>query len=201
MTRPTARTARGNRIGLSLTGLVLLAGGGYLLARSAGAFGAQQAADPVYPDSTVDWVHTARPWLWLTIAAVAVVVGILAVRWLLVQLRSDSLNRVVLDSDRTGEPGAGLTDLPSRAVAGAVGREIDSYPGISRVHAGLTGRPDEPELLLRVTVDPDADLARIRRRITGEALRNARTALDTAHLPTRLQLIVGRRSRPGRTEI
>jgi hypothetical protein len=158
MTRPTARTARGNRIGLSLTGLVLLAGGGYLLARSLGAFGARQAADPVYADSTVDRVHAARPWLWLIIAALAVVVGILAVRWLLVQLRSDSLSRVVLDSDRTCEPGSGRADLPARAVAGAVGREIDTYPGISGVHAGLAGRPDERELRLRVTVDPDADL-------------------------------------------
>jgi len=201
MKAPTARTARGNRIGLSLAGLVLLAGGGYLLARSLGAFGAQQAADPVYPDSAVDWVHAARPWLWLTIAALAVVVGILALRWLLVQLRSDSLGRVVVDSDRTSEPGSGRADLPTQAIAGAVGREIDTYPGISRVHAGLTGRPDEPELRLRITVDPDADLAMVRRRITGEAIRNARTALDAEQLPTRLQLIVGRRARPSRTEI
>lgn len=201
MKAPTARTARGNRIGLSLAGLVLLAGGGYLLARSLGAFGAQQAADPVYPDSAVDWVHAARPWLWLTIAALAVVVGILALRWLLVQLRSDSLGRVVVDSDRTSEPGSGRADLPTQAIAGAVGREIDTYPGISRVHAGLTGRPDEPELRLRITVDPDADLAMVRRRITGEAIRNARTALDAEQLPTRLQLIVGRRARPRRTEI
>ena len=50
MTAPTARTARGNRIGLSLAGLVLLAGGGYRTGPIAsGAFGAQQAADPVYP--------------------------------------------------------------------------------------------------------------------------------------------------------
>ena len=201
MKAPTARTARGNRIGLSLAGLVLLAGGGYLLARSLGAFGAQQAADPVYPDSAVDWVHAARPWLWLTIAALAVVVGILALRWLLVQLRSDSLGRVVVDSDRTSEPGSGRADLPTQAIAGAVDREIDTYPGISRVHAGLTGRPDEPELRLRITVDPDADLAMVRRRITGEAIRNARTALDAEQLPTRLQLIVGRRARPRRTEI
>ena len=146
-------------------------------------------------------MHAARPWLWLTIAALAVVVGILALRWLLVQLRSDSLGRVVVDSDRTGEPGSGRADLPTQAIAGAVGREIDTYPGISRVHAGLTGRPDEPELRLRITVDPDADLAMVRRRITGEAIRNARTALDAEQLPTRLQLIVGRRARPRRTEI
>ena len=35
----TARTARGNRLGLALSGIVLLAGGGYLIARSLGAFG------------------------------------------------------------------------------------------------------------------------------------------------------------------
>jgi len=41
----------------------------------------------------------------------------------------------------------------------------------------------------------------VTRRITGEAIRNARTALDAEQLPTRLQLIVGRRARPRRTEI
>ena len=35
----TARTARGNRLGLALTGLVLLIGGGYLITRSLGGFG------------------------------------------------------------------------------------------------------------------------------------------------------------------
>ena len=52
-----------------------------------------------------------------------------------------------------------------------------------------------------VTVDPTADLARVHRRITGEAIENARVALDARHLPTQLQLAADRPVRPRRNEI
>ncbi len=195
----TARTARGNRIGLGLIGVILLAGGGYLVSRSLGVFGQRQ--DPIYAAGTADWVHNQRPWLWLTIAAISVVAVVLLVRWLLVQLRSDSLNRIAVDVDQDSNRGYGRTDLPAGALAAAVGQEIENYPGVSRVRAGLTGRPDQPALRHTVTVDPTADLARVRHRITGEAIENARIALDAQHLPTRLQLAVGRQGRPRRNAI
>ncbi len=121
MTRPTVRTAHGNRFGLALAGFVLLAAGGYVLARSLGAFGRQQADAPVYADGTADWVHQQRPWLWITIAALAVLGGIWMIRWLLVQLRSDSLRRVALDRTAPANPGqVGPTcrrrPLPPRSV-------------------------------------------------------------------------------------
>jgi hypothetical protein len=197
----TARTARGNRLGLALTGLVLLIIAGYLFARSLGAFGSQQANVPIYSDSTAGWVHDQRPWFWIVLAVIAVILAVLVIRWLLVQLRSDSLNRVALDTDTAGDRGSGRADLPANALTSAVGQEIDSYPGVGKVHASLAGRPDQPKLRLKVTIDPDADLARVRRRITGEALAHARTALDTDHLPTQLRLIVGRRAKPKRNEI
>ena len=59
----------------------------------------------------------------------------------------------------------------------------------------IAGRPDQPELRVDVTVDPDADLTRLRTRITDEAIAHARTALDTPKLPTQLRLAVGRRAR------
>lgn len=197
----TARTARGNRLGLALTGIVLLAGGGYLTARSLGVFGTAQAQEPIYPDAAAGWIHDQRPWLWIVLAVLAVILAVLVIRWLLMQLRSDSLNRVALDTDSTIDRGSGRADLPAGALTSAVGEEIDSYPGVSKVHASLAGKPDQPELRLKVTIDPDADLARVRRRITGEALKHARTALDTDHLPTQLRLTVGRRAKPKRNEI
>jgi hypothetical protein len=201
----TARTARGNRLGLALTGLVLLVGGGYLITRSLGAFGSRQAQDPIYSAGTAGWIHDQRPWFWVVLAALAVILAALLIRWLLAQLRSDSLKRIALDPDThtdtsTGR-GSGRAELPAAALTAAVGAKIDSYPGVSKVRASSAGRPDQPELRLRVTIDPDADLARVRRRITGEALADARTALDTEHLPTQLRLTVGRRARPKRHEI
>ncbi len=193
----TRRTARGNRIGLGLLGLVLLVAGGAIVIRSTGLFGGLlgPAADPVYSDGTAAWVHDQRPWLWLTIAAVGVLVALLALRWLLVQLRTDRLGRLMLDTDDVGVPASGRADVPAGVVTAAVGEEVDTYRGVQKVRVALTGRPDQPELRLTVTADPDADLSRIRRRITGEALAHARSALDTDRLTTHLHLIVGRRAR------
>jgi uncharacterized membrane protein YwaF len=83
----TARTARGNPLGLTLTGIVLLAGGGYLIARSLGVFGSGLAQDPIYTDSTASWVHDQRPWFWIVLTLAAVILAVLVIRWLLVQLR------------------------------------------------------------------------------------------------------------------
>jgi hypothetical protein len=193
----TRRTARGNRIGLGLLGLILLVTGGAILIRSTGLFGGilGSAGAPVYSDETVAWVHDQRPWFWLTIAAVGVLVALLALRWLLVQLRSDRLGRLMVDTDHAGVPASGRADVPAGAVTTAVGQEVDAYRGVQKVRVALTGRPDRPELRLTVTADPDTDLSRLRRRITGEALAHVRSALDTDRLTTHLHLIVGRRAR------
>lgn len=191
------RTTRGNRIGLGLLGLVLLITGGAIVIRATGLFGGAlgPAGDPVYSDATAGWVHDQRPWLWLMIAAVGVLAALLAVRWLLVQLRSDRLGRLMVDTDHRDLPASGRADVPAGVVTTAVGQEVDAYRGVQRVRVALTGRPDQPELRLTVTADPDTDLSRLRRRIIDEALAHARTALDTDRLTTHLQLIVGRRAR------
>lgn len=193
----TRRTARGNRIGLGLLGLALLVAGAAIVIRATGAFAGLlgPAGDPVYSDATASWVHDQRSWLWLAIAAVGVLAALVAVRWLLVQLRSDRLGRLMVDTDHRDVPASGRADVPAGVVTGAVGREVDGYRGVQRIRVVLTGRPDQPELRLTVTADPDADLSRLRRRITGEALTHARAALDTERLTTHLQLIVGRRAR------
>lgn len=193
----TRRTARGNRIGLGLLGLLMVIVGGAIVTRSTGLFGGLlgPADEPVYSDNTATWVHDQRPWLWLTIAAAGVLVALLAVRWLLVQLRSDRLGRLMVDTDHRDVPDSGRTDVPAGVVTSAVGQEVAAYRGVQKVRVALTGRPDQPELRLTVTADPDADLSRLRRRITGEALSHARSALDTDRLTTHLQLIVGRRAR------
>jgi len=203
----TACTARGNRLGLALTGLVLLVGGGYLITRSLGAFGTLQAQDPIYSAGTAGWIHDQRPWFWVALAALAVILAAVLIRWLLAQLRTDSLNRIALDTDTDTSSGSGSGSgragpgcPPPRSPPPSV-RRSTPYPGVGKVRASLAGRPDQPELRLRVTIDPDADLARVRRRITGEALADARTVLDTEQLPTQLRLTVGRRARPKRHEI
>jgi hypothetical protein len=211
----TSRTARGNRIGLGVVGVLLLAAGGYALARSLGAFGREQADAPVYSERTASWIHAQQPWIWITLAALGVIVALLALRWLLVQLRTERLGRIAMDTgldtalgadpdahpDDAGDVAAGRTALPTSALTAAIGQEIDSYPGVRAVTVHVAGRPDRPELRLEVTIDADADPARIRTRIVDEAISHARAALDTQFLPTQLLLAVNRPSRNVRTYI
>jgi hypothetical protein len=200
----TNRTARGNRVGLAVTGLVLLTAGGYVLARSLGAFGSTQARQPVYTDAEAGWIRTTI-WIWLAVAAVGVMIAILALRWLIVQLRTERLNRLIVDTDAgavdVADVAVGRTDLPAGALSTAVGSEIQTYPGVRSVHAYLTGDPDQPQLNLNVTVDPDVDVPRVRRRIVDEAVAHARTALDTPDLATQLRLTVARPTRDHRNYI
>jgi len=203
----SSKTARGNRIGLAVVGVLLLAAGGYVLARSLGAFGTEQADAPVYAERTASWIHAQQPWIWITLAAIGVIVALLALRWLLVQLRTDRLGRIAMDTDLALDPdddgdlGAGRTTLPTSALTSAIGQEIDGYPGVRAVTVHVAGRPDRPELRLEVTIDSDADPARIRTRIVDEAIAHAKAALDTEFLPTQLLLAVNRPPRNVRTYI
>ena len=64
-------------------------------------------------------------------------------------------------------------------------RRVGPQPRIS-CGGAEAGRTVSPRLRDQEPGDADdhADLARVRRRITGEALADARTALDTDQLPT-----------------
>ncbi len=215
----SSRTARGNRIGLGVVGLVLLAAGGYTLARSLGAFGRQQADAPVYAERTASWIDAQQPWIWIALAAFGVIVALLALRWLLVQLRTERLGRIAMETGSDADLGTdlaigrhtdpadgdgatmGRTTLPTSALTAAIGREIDGYPGVRAVTVHAAGRPDRPELRLEVTIDSDADPARIRHRIVDEAIAHAKAALDTQFLPTQLLLAVNRPPRNVRTYI
>ena len=215
----SSKTARGNRIGLGVVGVLLLAAGAYVLARSLGAFGTEQADAPVYSERTASWIHAQQPWIWIAFAAVGVIVALLALRWLLVQLRTERLGRIAMDTDLGADPpyaddreytadpdysddlGAGRTSLPTSALTAAIGQEIDGYPGVRAVTVHVAGRPDLPELRLEVTIDADADPARIRTRIVEEAIAHAKAALDTEFLPTQLLLAVNRPPRNVRTYI
>jgi hypothetical protein len=199
----SSRTTRGNRIGLGIVGLLALASGGCLLARSFGAFGAGPVQEPVYTDPVATWIHQ-HSWIWIALAVVAVLIALLAVRWLLVQLRTERLGRVDIASARSTvglELPAGSSILPASALTTAIGREIEDYPGIRSVRAFLTGAPDQPALHLKVVIDTDADVARVRQRIVGGAIANARLALDDPQLPAQLQLAVARPVTNRRTEL
>ena len=174
------RTARGNRLGLALTGLALLAGGLAALARGLGRWPhlLGDAHVPVIDRSTRAFAGD-HLWFWIALAAVAVVLALLALRWLAVQTRSEAVRDIRLEPD----PRQGTTTLPARAVTGALHDDLGESPYLRRTTASLTGSPARPRLHLVVTLEPEADPAAVRDRVHA-TLGRLRGAMETADLPT-----------------
>lgn len=188
------RTARGNRLGLTITGILLALAGAALFAGNRGYFGSGSSSSPLYPEAARRFIHDNGTWLWPVVAAVAVIVGLLFLRWLLVQPRTDKLRRLTVDTEDANDSGAGRTKMPATALTDIIEDDIAALRGVRKASAALSGHVDVPQLWLRVSADADADLAEIRRRITGEVLTDARTSLEVSELRTYLRLAVSRRA-------
>jgi len=184
--------ARGNRIGLTLLGLVLLLAGAALLAQSHGLFGHHNSTQAIYPPAAQRYVHT-HSWIWAAVAAAAIIIGLLCLRWLLVQPRRDRLRRARLDHERSGETGAGRTVLLTAALGDVIDDDLTALPGVRSATGQLAGSPDQPDLWLSITTADDADLATLRQHLTAELLPALRGALNQPDLEAYLRLTVTHR--------
>lgn len=179
-------TARLDRFLLLLLGLLLTAAGVLALLVGFGVFGSRLRDQPVFDNPVSVFVGDNGQWLWPVIALVGLLLGYLALRWLIAQLRPTGVRHLEL------EPGSGTghTDLAGAAVTDAVREEIESYRGVAGTSARLTGDELDPELRLRVQLDARADVPSLRQRIETDAIAHARQALDSPQLPVRLDLVV-----------
>ena len=185
------RTTRLNRIVFVLLGVVLLAAGGFLLARHFDWSDRLPSAERIYSSSEARWLHD-NTWVWYVVAAAAVIVGLLALRWLLVQPRIDRVRRLRPDADLEQH---GRTAMASSVLTDAVEDDIDALPGVARSRVIVTGATDAPELVVRVAAKQAADLAEMHRRVVTEAVASARIALDDETVPVQVHLVVnGRRT-------
>jgi hypothetical protein len=170
-----------NRLRLALVGLLVFAGGALALARGFRVFGDRLADGPLLTRTESSYAaHSA--WFWPVVAALAIVVALLALRWLTLQLRRDRVRTLSLEPDRR----QGGTRLPASAASAALEDEIGDFGGVRSARAQLTRDPASPELALTVALDDRADHEEIRRRVEDEALPNFRQALSLTELPTRL---------------
>lgn len=188
----SARTRRGNRLGLMVIGIVLLLGGAAAVARGAGLFGAsafdtnpRAAHEALLTPTDTHYVHHAG-WFWPVVAAIAIVVALLCIRWLLVQLRLDRAGTMQLEPDRTH----GATEVDTGALVDAVEDEIAAYPGVAKASGRLVGTQRQPELHLVVKLEERADLLRVRQLVTERALAHLRQALDVDELAASVTLRV-----------
>jgi hypothetical protein len=177
---------RTNRFMALLLAVLLIAAGGIGAAAGYGAFGSLTEHGALTANRVGAFIGRNGDWLWPVAAVVALVVALLALRWLLTLL---------LSTDRSGDLAVangssvrGRTTLASGALTAAVSEEIRGYRGVDSARSRLVGDPEEPALVVNVSLEDTADLALLRRRIETGALAHARTALGNPSLPTRLDL-------------
>jgi hypothetical protein len=174
-------TARMNRIGLAVLGLILFAGGGAALARGLGAFGEDAARRPLL-DAGVKAL-TAQPWFVPAVAAAGIVVALLGLSWLLAVLRPDRLRRVRLEAGPTG-----VTELNPRRASDALGRQVSGFPGVRQARAVLRGTIDRPALDVRVTTRDPAEASAVLSRLRQQAFPDLRATLGLERLPALVRL-------------
>ena len=178
-------TAHVSRTGLVIVGLILLLGGGVVLARglnvSSSILGGSHA--PLATRSQIRY-PAQHGWVWPAAAAAAAVVALLALWWMAAQTSTKTIRRLPVEPDRIH----GTTVLRADAATGAITDELESYPGIRSAGAALHGSPLAPGLRLSVTAENRADPATSRTRIETEALAHLRTALELDTIPTVLRI-------------
>ncbi|MDT0301580.1 Asp23/Gls24 family envelope stress response protein [Streptomonospora wellingtoniae] len=172
------RTSRGNRCGLVLVGTVLAAAGALALAAGSGLLGRRLADADV--GSLPSGAAGTGTLLSYGVVAVSVLAGLLALRWMIVQGRSDAVGRLVVEPDS----GRGATEMSAGAARGAFEEAVAAYDGVRRARARVTDSALTPHLRLDLTLADDADVADLWRRVRSEVLADLRTALDRDGLPT-----------------
>jgi hypothetical protein len=178
---------RTNRTMLLLLALLLIAAGLAVGAASIGAFGTATEQSPLIANPTGRFSGRQGDWLWPAAAAVAVILALLALRW---------LHALLFSTDRSGDlpitPGGstGRTTLAARALTEAIAEEVESYRGVNSARARLLGDPADPELVVTVALEETADFAALRQRIETTALTHARSAVGNPSLPAQLDLTV-----------
>lgn len=183
---------RTNRSVLILLGLLLTVAGVGMLLLHYGVWG--QASASLLDNPVARFVGSSSAWFWPAAGVVALLIGLLALRWFLVLLLStDRAGDLAVPGDRS----AGTTTVSNSALSDAVTAQLESYPGVHSARARLTGDSEDPTLVLEVTLVEDGDLIATRRRIETELVAATRTAVDRPDLPVLLDLSVlaGRSSR------
>ncbi len=178
-----------NTVVLTLLALVLLGVGGYGLARGYGAFGDDQADDPVLGDEVREFVSDNANWFWPVAAVASLLIAWLGLRWLLAQVSGPSVTRL-----RVPAEGPGRTDLLASGAAAALARDIEEYPGVKGARARVVGDDPSPELDITVDVHDDADVPALRRRIEEHALERFRSALELQHLRPEVHIRLAERA-------
>lgn len=174
-----ARADRLNRVVLSLLGLLLLAAGVAGLLFGSGVLGERFAQDRILPRGTGAFVVDNAAWLWPLVVLAAVLLSLLALRWLAQQLRTDRVGDVDLTVDRS----AGETRVEAAAVTDALVDAVQDSPGVDDASARFISVRGHDQLLLHVRLADRTDLAAARRALGEGPLTDLKQVLGDGALP------------------
>ncbi|MFD8981717.1 alkaline shock response membrane anchor protein AmaP [Streptomyces sp. NPDC059564] len=170
-----------NRTLLALTGLVLLAAGACLLTGFR-PLGGRHA--PLLTAEARSRYGHPEGWWWALLAALALCV-LLALWWLLAQLRRPRLAALPVD---TGDGAYAL--LRGHALESAVAAEAGALDGVSGCRVALRGRRGSPTLRVALELEPHAVPADALAGLAGPVLTHARTSAGLPELPAEARLKV-----------
>ncbi|MEU8704715.1 alkaline shock response membrane anchor protein AmaP [Streptomyces sp. NPDC048565] len=176
-----------NRVLLGLAGLILVVVGGAVLATGLGVSVPSWWPFDGKGDVLLSKADRTRwrdqGWWWPTVIAILAVLVVLALWWLLAQLRRARLAEVRVDS---GDGQGAL--LRGKALEGVLGDDAGSLDGVSDANATLTGRRTAPQARLRLLMDPHASPGLVLRGVSEGALTHARTSAGLDELPAEVRL-------------
>lgn len=178
---------RTNRFALLLLSVLLIAAGGFGGAAAFGLMGTSTEKRTLTDNPVWRYVGQHGDWVWAAAALLALLIALLAMRWLFTLLAStDRIGEIRI----AGAADGGRTRLTGSALTDAVSTEIGTYRGVSTAKAYLVGDSGAPELVVSTVLHDDADFAAVRRRIETGALTHARAAIGDPSMPITLNLNV-----------
>ena len=187
----STRVDRSNRVLLGLLGTALLAAGGLGLARSLGWIGPVATTDGVLPlDAAPTWAEDW--WFWPAVAAIAFVVALLCLRWLVAQASTERLRHLDVDLSQPG----GDTWRHAAPLAEAVEDEVTRIPGVDNAKLQLLGTPGRHRHHLVVSLNDRADIDSVRAELTAHTIPNLHHALDFDDTKLEIELVLAPRGRP-----
>ncbi|MEU2241906.1 alkaline shock response membrane anchor protein AmaP [Streptomyces sp. NPDC018338] len=178
---------RVNRVLLGLAGLLLVLGGGAVLAAaldlSVPSWWPWSGPDDVLLSAADRQRWRDEGWWWPVVIAALGIIVLLALWWLLVQFRRARLREVLVD---TGDGEAAV--LRGRALEAVLEAEATAQDGVARAKVSLTGRRAAPRTRVALLLEPYAAPGEALSILGTEALAHARTSAGLPALPTEARL-------------